>query len=96
LLTGQVPFQAKQMVHLLAVVLEKPAPSPAALRPELPNEEYCGRGDKENRLKEQQRMLFADRVSCWTMQANQLRLYLATVAAPLPCLPKYKKPSRPI
>jgi hypothetical protein len=43
-------------------------------------QEYCGRGDMENRIKEQQRMLFADRVSCRTMRANQVRLYLATVA----------------
>ena len=34
----------------------------------------------ENRIKEQQRMLFANRVSCSTMRANQLRLCLATVA----------------
>src|SRR5205085_4010072 len=43
-------------------------------------QEYCGRGDMENRIKEQQLMLFADRVSCGTMRANQLRLCLATVA----------------
>jgi hypothetical protein len=43
-------------------------------------QEYCGRGDMENRLKEQQLMLFADRVSCATMRANQVRLCLATVA----------------
>jgi hypothetical protein len=43
-------------------------------------QEYCGRGDMENRIKEQQRMLFADRMSCGTMRANQLRLYLSTVA----------------
>jgi hypothetical protein len=43
-------------------------------------QEYCGRGDMENRIKEQQRMLFADRVSCHTMRANQVRLYLSTVA----------------
>jgi hypothetical protein len=43
-------------------------------------QEYCGRGDMENRLKEQQLMLFADRVSCSTMRANQVRLCLATVA----------------
>jgi Transposase DDE domain group 1 len=41
---------------------------------------YCGRGDMENRIKEQQLMLFADRVSCATMRANQVRLCLATVA----------------
>jgi hypothetical protein len=43
-------------------------------------QEYCGRGDMENRIKEQQLMLFADRVSCSTMRANQVRLCLATVA----------------
>lgn len=42
--------------------------------------EYCGRGDMENRIKEQQLMLFADRTSCETMRANQVRLYLSTVA----------------
>jgi hypothetical protein len=43
-------------------------------------QEYCGRGDMENRIKEKQRMLFADRASCATMRANQIRLYLSTVA----------------
>jgi hypothetical protein len=43
-------------------------------------QEYCGRGDMENRIKEQQLMLFASRVSCATMRANQVRLCLATVA----------------
>ena len=43
-------------------------------------EEYCGRGDMENRIKEQQLYLFADRTSCETMRANQVRLYLSTVA----------------
>jgi hypothetical protein len=43
-------------------------------------QEYCGRGDMENRIKEKQLMLFACRVSCSTMRANQLRLYLSTVA----------------
>ena len=42
-------------------------------------QEYCGRGDMENRIKEQQLCLFADRTSCATMRANQLRLYLSTV-----------------
>jgi hypothetical protein len=43
-------------------------------------QEYCRRGDMENRIKEQQLMLFANRVSCQTMRANQVRLGLATVA----------------
>ena len=42
--------------------------------------EYCARGDMENRIKEQQLMLFASRVSCATMRANQVRLCLSTVA----------------
>jgi hypothetical protein len=48
--------------------------------PALYEQEYCGRGDMENRIKEQQLMLFANRVSCATMRANQVRLCLATVA----------------
>jgi hypothetical protein len=42
--------------------------------------EYCARGNMENRVKEQKLFLFADRVSCATMRANQVRLCLATVA----------------
>ncbi len=41
---------------------------------------YCGRGDMENRIKEQQLFLFAYRTSCATMRANQVRLALSTVA----------------
>lgn len=41
---------------------------------------YCGRGELENRIKEQQLYLFADRTSCQTMRANQLRLWLSSVA----------------
>jgi hypothetical protein len=40
---------------------------------------YCARGDMENRIKEQQLGLFADRVSAQTMQANQVRLYFASI-----------------
>ena len=41
---------------------------------------YCARGDMENRLKECQLDLFADRTSAATMRANQLRLWLASMA----------------
>lgn len=34
----------------------------------------------ENRIKEQQLFLFADRTSCQTLRANQLRLAFSTVA----------------
>jgi DDE family transposase len=41
---------------------------------------YCARGDMENRIKEQQLGLFADRTSSATMRANQLRLWFAAMA----------------
>ena len=41
---------------------------------------YCARGDMENRIKEQQLGLFADRSSSATLRANQLRLYFASFA----------------
>ena len=43
-------------------------------------EDYCARGEMENRIKEQQLYLFADRTSCETMRANQIRLYFSSVA----------------
>jgi hypothetical protein len=43
-------------------------------------QEYCARGNMENRIKEKKLFLFADRVSCQTMRANQVRLCLSTVA----------------
>ena len=43
-------------------------------------EVYCARGDMENRIKEQQLALFADRTSAQTLRANQLRLYFASFA----------------
>lgn len=53
---------------------EKVSPQP------LYEQVYCGRGEMENRIKEQQLYLFADRTSCQTMRANQLRLWLSSVA----------------
>ena len=41
---------------------------------------YCARGDMENRIKECQLDLFADRTSAATMRANQLRLWFAAMA----------------
>jgi hypothetical protein len=43
-------------------------------------EVYCARGDMENRIKEQQLDLFADRTSTHTMRGNQLRLYMSSIA----------------
>jgi hypothetical protein len=41
---------------------------------------YCKRGDMENRIKEQQLDMFADRTSTETLVGNQLRLYFSSVA----------------
>jgi hypothetical protein len=48
-------------------------------------EVYCARGDMENRIKECQGDLFADRTSAATMRANQLRLWFASMAYVLIC-----------
>jgi hypothetical protein len=42
-------------------------------------EHYCGRGDMENRIKEQL-MLFSDRTSTHYLRSNQLRLYFSSIA----------------
>jgi hypothetical protein len=41
---------------------------------------YCARGDMENRIKEQQQDLFADRTSTAAMASNQLRLWFSAFA----------------
>jgi hypothetical protein len=46
---------------------------------------YCARGDMENRIKECQIDMFADRTSAATMRANQLRLWLSSMAYVLLC-----------
>lgn len=46
---------------------------------------YCARGEMENRIKECQGNLFADRTSTATMRANQLRLWFASAAYVLLC-----------
>jgi Transposase DDE domain group 1 len=48
-------------------------------------EVYCARGDMENRIKECQDDLFADRTSAASMRANQLRLWFASMAYVLLC-----------
>ena len=42
--------------------------------------EYCARGEMENRIKEQQLCLFADRTSAATLRANELRLWFSSIA----------------
>jgi hypothetical protein len=47
---------------------------------ELYEDYYCQRGESENRIKEQQLDLFADRTSCHRFVANQFRLLLSSAA----------------
>jgi hypothetical protein len=47
---------------------------------ELYDDVYCQRGEMENRIKEQQLDLFADRTSCHRFLANQFRLLLSSAA----------------
>jgi hypothetical protein len=47
---------------------------------ELYEDLYCARGECENRIKEAQLDLFADRLSAASFRANQLRLWLASAA----------------
>jgi len=47
---------------------------------ELYEDTYCARGEMENRIKEQQLMLFADRTSCHDFLANRFRLFLSSCA----------------
>ena len=47
---------------------------------ELYDDVYCQRGEMENRVKEQQLGLFADRTSCQAFLANQFRLLLSSAA----------------
>ena len=54
---------------------------PRALYEEL----YCARGEAENRIKEQQLDLFADRTSTHTFRANQLRLWFSSLGYALVC-----------
>jgi hypothetical protein len=52
----------------------------AAPAQELYEQLYCARGDMENRIKEQQLDMFADRTSAETMRANQIRLWFSSLA----------------
>ncbi len=47
---------------------------------ELYEDLYCARGEMENRIKEAQLDLFADRLSSATFRANQLRLWFSSAA----------------
>ncbi|EDX78086.1 hypothetical protein MC7420_7824 [Coleofasciculus chthonoplastes PCC 7420] len=54
---------------------------PSQITPsQLYTKQYCPRGEMENRIKEQQLDLFADRTSTQTFQSNQLRLWLSSTS----------------
>ena len=56
-------------------------PCSPAINPEnFYRKRYCMRGEMENRIKEQQLYLFADRTSCTRFLANQFRLLLSSFA----------------
>lgn len=62
------------------------SPRRAECRPKYLYEKvYCARGDMENRIKECQLDLYADRTSTATLRANQLRLWFASMAYVLLC-----------
>jgi hypothetical protein len=66
---GQCPGNPRFLVTNLADATQK-----------LYDEVYCARGEMENRIKEQQLGLFADRTSCHGWWANQFRLLLSSFA----------------
>ena len=68
-------FDGKENPRFVVTSLSNEAWPAQALYEQL----YCARGDMENRIKEQF-SLFADRVSAETIRANQMRLYLFTMA----------------
>jgi hypothetical protein len=55
-------------------------PSEKWSAPELYEKLYCARGEMENRIKEQQLCLFADRTSTHHLSSNQVRLWFSSVA----------------
>ena len=88
---GEFQYQAKswdkdRRVIVKAEVLEK-GPNPRYIvtnrkddSRELYEDTYCARGEMENRIKEQQLDLFADRTSCTKWWPNQLRLLFSSLA----------------
>ncbi len=68
--------EGKDNPRFVATNLRTKLYEPRALYEDL----YCARGEMENRIKEQQLYLFADRSSCSLPKANRLRLWFSAVA----------------
>ncbi len=67
--------KGSQMRHIVtSLPASKISPS------KLYTDKYCPRGEMENRIKEQQLDLFADRTSTQTFDSNQIRLWLSSMA----------------
>lgn len=70
--------QGSEGLKIRHVVTSLPA---AKISPsQLYTKKYCPRGEMENRIKEQQLDLFADRTSTQTFESNQLRLWFSSMA----------------
>lgn len=69
-------LEGKENPRFVVTNLAIDAWGPRALYEDL----YCARGDMENRIKEQQLQLFADRLSTARMHGNQLRLWFSSLA----------------
>ena len=83
---GAKTWDRKRRIIVKAEVLSK-GPNVRFVVTNLPDtpeviydQRYTARGDMENRIKEQQLGLFADRTSCHQFQANQFRLLLSSAA----------------
>ena len=76
-------FAERDVTRVMELVLDSPAAECKARY--LYEKVYCARGDMENRIKECQLDLYADRTSTATMRANQLRLWFASMAYVLLC-----------
>jgi hypothetical protein len=72
-LGGQTTGDPKENFRFVVTTLD-------AQGQELYEELYCKRGEAENRIKEQQLGLFADRTSCHRFVPNQLRVLLSAAA----------------
>jgi hypothetical protein len=76
-LVGKAEWLPKgQNPRFIVTNLPEEYATPQALYEEV----YCARGDMENRIKEQQLDLFADRTSTHLMRSNQLRLWFSSLA----------------
>ena len=89
-LFGQVQYAAKTWDQERTVIVKAQhgaqGANPRYVVTNLPREPeedygtYCGRGDIENRIKEQQLYLFSDRTSCQLWWPNQFRMMLSSLA----------------